>query len=298
MEMENNISNIRRNDDLLCGRLVAMPSNKTLVELAAAQQNQGLVNVISIDFPAMPDTLELARSTDYIVKANLVAPDGIHQYQSTKPLEIPFSFKLHALDSQYCKQGALTLIQVAARLHSFVLPISTYPGHTIIAPTAPKVTLVVDKGNGPPVPTGQDKEAAQEYTSMGNQNNQVAIGGQGAASIYSPVTCWLHLMWVGENQPGVSCIGYVKEVKATFCGPWLRGPNSSFNLPSGCEYSFTFVHRPGHGNSSPFTSSDTRVTTAETPQTFADDVRNSLYNTQNLVGAANYQGFAGGDYTK
>ena len=71
--------NIRRDEELLCGRLVAMPSSNTLAQLTNIRENiRGFQNVISVDFPAMPDTIELARSADYAVNYNIVMPDGIH----------------------------------------------------------------------------------------------------------------------------------------------------------------------------------------------------------------------------
>ena len=81
--------------------------------------------VVSFDFPSMPDVVELARSADYYVNYSPVMPDGMHQYRGTKPLEIPLAFKLHAMDRTFCPYGALTLLQLAARLHSFVLPLTS-----------------------------------------------------------------------------------------------------------------------------------------------------------------------------
>lgn len=280
---------IRRDDDLLCGRLVAMPSTTSLSDLQSAQANQGFRNIISVDFPAMPDTIELARSADYAVNYNMVLPDGIHQYKGTKPMEIPLSFKLHFLDRQYCKQGALTLLQLAARLHSFILPISTFKRGTTVAPQYGPTNTQAGAGKG--------KDAQLQFDAAKEPLYSVKAASGNKGSIYSPVTCWLHLMWTAEDQPGVSCVGYVKDVKVVFGGPWNRGPNKSFNLPTWAEYSFTFVHRPGHGNNVGFTDSTATFpeSLAETPQTFADDAKDLLYNTRSLVYAANYQGFAKGN---
>lgn len=276
---------IRRSDDLLCGRLVAMPTSHTKTDLENVLNQRGLKNnIISIDFPAMPDTIELARITDYYVNPNLVMPDGIHQYKATKPLEIPISFRLHAMDQQYCKKGALTLLQLAARLHSFVLPISTFRGSYKIAPYA--VDPTPTQGQSDAALTEANSEQRDRYSVTGAENST-----QGA--IYPPVTCWLHLMWIDEQQPGISCIGYVREVKVQFNGPWLRGPNKSFNLPTSADFSFVFIHRPGHNN-----NLATQVNTAfpsvnsTSSQAFADDVRKNLYNTRHLIAAFEYQGFA------
>lgn len=271
--------NIRRDDQLLCGRLVAMPSTQTTRQMTRILTNtRGFDNVISVDFPAMPDTIELARSADYNVNYNIVMPDGIHQYKGTKPMEIPISFKLHSFDQQYCKKGALTLLQLAARLHSFILPISTFKQGVEIAAVAPK-----DPSNAD---ANKDKGSGQE-----NVYEVVGVGGNNVGAIYSPVTCWLHLMWVGNQQPGISAVGYVREVKVVFNGPWLRGPAGSFNLPTSADFSFVFVHRPGHNNNQKTITSQFPPTLTQSGQAYADDVRGKLYNTRDLVYAANYQGF-------
>jgi len=275
--------NIRRDEQLLCGRLVAMPSTTTLAQITDVKDNnRGFVNTISVDFPAMPDTLELARTADYAVNYNLVMPDGIHQYKGTKPMEIPVSFKLHSFDKQYCKKGALTLLQLAARLHSFVLPISTFNSKVTIAPVS---------GQPAPAP-GRTNDASLEA----GASQQTVYGVSGAngiknGAIYNPVTCWLHLMWTSNDQPGISAVGYVREVKVQFNGPWLRGPNNSFNLPTSADFSFVFIHRPGHGNNQGVSDSQLSPQIAFGGQAFADDVKNKFYNTRDLVVAANYQGF-------
>src|SRR5512143_749927 len=280
---------IRRNEELLCGRLVAMPSSTTKTQLnRILDSTRGFQNIISIDFPRIPDTLELARSADYYVNYNIVMPDGIHQYKGTKPMEIPISFKLHSMDQQYCKKGALTLLQLAARLHSFVLPISTFTGAFQIAPKADDPNAKSGKNDVAQVEAKSDQETVFAVTGANNSKT----GG-----IFSPVTCWLHLMWTSNDQPGISCVGYVREVKVQFNGPWLRGPNNSFNLPTSADFSFVFIHRPGHNNSQATSTSQFPPTIAESGQAFADNVKQKLYNTRDLVYAANYQGFATGNDT-
>ena len=281
---------LQRDESFLAGRLVAMPSTNAIKAFSAAQDD-GFRKAVSIEFPAMPDTLELARATDYSVDSNIIMPDGMHQYRSTKPMEIPFSFKLHFMDKAYCKNGALTLIQVAARLHSFILPVSTFRrGQTLVAPQYGPVS-----GNDLDSPNsgkGQPKEA-QLLTTADKQTvySVQRINGD-AGQIYSPVTCWLSLMSAGADQPGISCIGYVKDVRVVFAGPWRRGPNQSFNLPTSAEYSFTFMHRPGHGNSVPFTNNlSFPASVADMPHAYANDVKDDLYNTRSLVTVPDYQGF-------
>jgi hypothetical protein len=283
---QNSSQNIRRDDDLLCGRLVAMPTTTTAANLMNAGLDRGFRNAISVDFPAMPETIELARSADYAVNWNMVLPDGVHQYRGTKPLEIPVSFKLH-FDDPYCRKlkGALTLLQLAARLQSFILPISTFQrGATVIPRVQPTST---DAGKGKPTDPQLSSDSGQQQIFEVSK-----VSSSKGGSIYPPITAWLHLVWTANDLPGISCIGYVREVKTILCGPWMRGPNQSFNMPTSAEFSFVFVHRPGHGNNFNFTSSENPPTIAETPQAFADDVKSSLYNTRDLVWAANFQGFS------
>jgi hypothetical protein len=271
---------IRRDERLLCGRLVALPSTGGDL-LKSFSENAGFQNIISIDFPAMPDVVELARTADYKVNYNMVLPDGIHQYTGTKPLEIPISFKLHAFDKQYCKHGARTLLQLAARLHSFVLPISSFDKNASISARVPETGETSGKSNDAQQQAAASQETVWEVSGTGNKNG----------AIFSPITCFLHLMYIGANDPGISAIGYVRDVNVKLSGPWLRGPDNSFNLPSSAEYSFTFVHRPNHNNSTSYTSSQNPVSIAEGGQAYADTVKDRLFNTRDLVQAANYQGF-------
>jgi len=285
---------IRRQGDLLAGRLIALPTNNDPVSNQLFS-NENTATATSVDFPAMPDTIELVRSTEYAVSSNLVAPDGIHQYKSTRPLEIPVSFKLHSFDDSYCAKGALTLLQLAARLHSFTLPISTFKRQTSVAPVS-GTPITTDPTTAKPVQQGNPGSAPSESAaapSTSSTNAQVTGGGKGG--IFPPVTCWLHLMYIGEQQPGISCFGYVKDVRVVFGGPWLRGVKSSFNLPTSADFSFTFVHVPGYGNAQGYgggftnTATDTPLSAA-TVQAFADDVSQNLYNTAYLVQATSYQG--------
>lgn len=266
-----------------------MPSTRTKTQLTEIlKSSRGYQNIVSVDFPAMPDTIELARSADYYVNYNIVMPDGIHQYKGTKPMEIPVSFRLHAMDAQYCKKGALTLLQLAARLHSFVLPISTFSGETVVAPQATNPNTTSGRNDTAQIEAKSGQEQVWEVTGANGSKN---------GSVYAPVTCWLHLMWTSLEQPGISCIGYVREVKVQFNGPWLRGPAGSFNLPTSADFSFVFIHRPGHGNSTATSISQFPSSIAESGQAFADNVKNRFYNTRNLVYAANYQGYASGNET-
>jgi hypothetical protein len=259
------------------GRLIALPTSRSL----AVGQSLDLIDQISIDFPAMPDTIELVRSAEYQVLSNVILPDGVHQYKGTRPLEIPFSFRLHSFDQDYCPNGAYTLLQLAARLHSFILPIDTSGGN---------VSITAKAGVSPSNTEGQ-QEAKAVAPDGGIGFNH--IGGE---KIFNPVTLRLELIFTGQTTPGIACTGYVREVSAKLNGPWLRGPGKSSNMPSSGDFSFIFVHRPGHGNR--FNINTTNFDSQ--PQAYANTVKEKLYNTRSLVQVANYQGLndaAGGGIT-
>ncbi len=268
-----------------------MPTTSSALQVQHATTEQPFQNALSIDFPAMPDTIELMRTAEYKVLSNVVLPDGVHQYMKTNPLEIPFSFRLHAEDSEFCPQGALTLLQLAARLHSFILPISRGNKNSTV-PAHPASTTVLTDDTPPqntpaPPKPGAPDQGLQQAQADSNASAQTAITG--ANDVFNPVTCWLHLMFIDDNQPGISCIGYVKEVGVKLNGPWRRSQSGGFNLPTSGDFSFTFVHRPGHGNSN-FAQSIVPNSVALQPQAYANDVKDKLYNTRNLVVAANYTG--------
>lgn len=280
---------IRRSDDLLFGRLLMLPSTTTLSAMQNWIKGGNANTVLSVDFPAMPDTIELARQADYVVNYNQVLPDGVHQYRGTAPLNIPISFKLHAEDP-FCSQGSLTLLKIGARLHSFVLPISTQKG-TQTDVSAQGADPATPRGSAPKGGSATQMEGQAEQA----QAYQVVSNGAGVtATLYPPATCWLHLIYISETLPGISCVGYVKDVKVVFSGPWRRSSDDGFNLPSSAEFGFTFVHRPGHGNDTGGYQNSTVFpkTITDQPQAYSGDVLDSLYNTHGLTksnGAANYK---------
>lgn len=209
-----------------CGRLTALAGRFALDEFV-----QPTLRGKVLYFPSMPETIELARKAEYVVTPpTRFIPDGIHVYKGTAPMEIPISFKLAANDSEYCPEGAYSILQAAALLHAMVLPIgnssipnkASYNNPTVGEPAAAKAQNPTD--------VNVDVSSAQED------------------SLRPPVTCLLELMRIGQSGPGIVCVGYVKDISTKFSGPWLRGPNQSYNLPSFCDFSFTFVHAPGYGN--------------------------------------------------
>jgi hypothetical protein len=54
-----------------------------------------------------------------------------------------------------------------------------------------------------------------------------------------------------------------------------------------------FIHRPGHGNALRYVASEFPTSSAQTGQAFADDVRDKLYNTRDLVYSAASPGWQG-----
>jgi hypothetical protein len=239
----------------------------------------------------MPDQIELARTATYTVKANLVMPDGIHQYMSTNPLEIPFSFKIHHADHDFCAEGPMTLLKTAARLHALVTPL----GDSKKGVTVNNDAALDSDGNSQPGATPPRTESAvnnssgQSATTQGANLPSATYSPAEGAKTDPPVTCRLELIYTGLETPGIICTGYVKDVKAVLFGPWLRGPNDAFNLPSAGEYSFTFVHRPGHGNW--FSNRNAGAAASVQAQAYAEFIRDRLFNTRDLTSTAKFRGW-------
>ena len=278
----------------------------------------------AIEFPAMPDTIDLIRSTDYAVTYNPVLPDGVHVYRGTRPMEIPFAFKLHAFDDNYCPQGALTLLKTAARLHAFLLPvglaseyITTPIGKTAAPPPSPVPFLAPVTISAPVGGDMTDKvmDSAKDWLGTAydfyfgrNAGKKVNSPSKGAKAddeqeknsssaetasgelawrlndmLRPPRTAILHLIWLGPGMPGLSCVGYVKEATIKFHGPWMRGPNGSYNLPTMGEYSFVFVNKPGHNNSWQMADSASQWKPSAQVAFTSNNVLENLYNTFNLA---------------
>ncbi len=266
----------RRTSYPLCGRLLVLETGK----LNGYDPFSGLEDAVSIDFPSMPDSIEFARTADYMVNSNQLMPDGLHQYKGTQPLSIPFSFRLAAMDEDYCPNGALSLLQLAGRLHSFTLPLATSADA--------RVNVTVGGGTANTVPKDGTDASVQANAQQSDSQTSVTPVSQG--EFYPPVTLRLELIYTDDNSPGVVCTGYVRDVRVKFNGPWLRGQNRSSNLPSSADYDFTFVHVPGHGNN--FSVNSTKLNTVMA-HAYADDVRTKFYNTRSLTRAssADYKGF-------
>jgi hypothetical protein len=261
------------------GRLIVLESGHT----TGFDPFAGLSSFVAINFPMMPENgIELTRSVEYLVVNSQVMPDGIHQYKSTMPLNIPISFKLHSFDKEYCPQGALSLLQLAALLHSFSLPLTNTSGAT-------PLTVTVGQSQPQAKPNGDTSSLENQAQSASSPYN---VTPQSGADFFPPVTLRLELIFVDENNPGIICTGYVKDVRVNLIGPYLRGPNRSYNLPTAAEFGFTFVHVPGYGNNFSI-SKDTAVQSATMGQAFAGDVKKKLFNTIDItrVSDRSFKGF-------
>ena len=274
--MPNSDVKIRRESYPHCGRLIVLEKLDNTRPLDTT-----LGGNVSIDFPAMPETIEFARQTDYKVISNMVVPDGVHQYRYTSPMTIPISFTLHAADAQYCPDGPLTILRVAARLHSLILPFGE------------SNAMAVSVGKDAPVVAGRPDAAAAK---VGTETSVVHSAAEpepefttsSSARFDPPVTCRLELLFVKDNEPGVVCNGYVKEVRVALKGPWLRGQRQAYNMPSSADFSFVFMHRPAHYNSF---SDKTGLTAGGQVQAFSEYVLEKFYNTRELKGTGDFRGF-------
>ena len=254
------------------GRLIVLDQKTDLTNPTAALENH-----LSIDFPAMPDVIELSRTAEYEVSHSMSVPDGVHQYMGTKPLEIPISFPLHYNDPEYCAaEGAKTILTLAARLHSFVAPIGNNDTHVNVGREGEE--------------SGQEG-AQKQKVDEGESGSRIFLRNKAEIEqeLSPPVSLLLELMWTEDGGPGIACVGYLKDVNTKFHGPFMRGPGGAYNLPSRCEYSFTFVHRPGHGNS--FRVNTTL--TGQQPQAYARKIKDNFYNTRDLTAqsGAGFRGF-------
>lgn len=265
------------------GRLVTLTNFRKDSGLGQLRNDSTIQNAIVLNFPSMPDSVELVRKAVYAVYPLYLSPDGaVAWYQYTEPLRIPFSFRLHAFDVDYCPQGALTLLDVAAKLHSMVLPIGergTSTSATKIAGTSTSSTKTAGATGASTseqnLTLGADDPASRSFN---------ILMDAASANVRPPVAVLLDLIYAGSDAPGVSCVGYLEEVGVKFNGPWLTPPGSgNKNLPTSIDASFVFVHRPSHTNAKQ--SAEVSVSA------FADDVKDRLYNTLHLVNATSYQGY-------
>ena len=274
-------------------RLSSYPYSGRLIVLDKDIGSRGsdifqLSNLPAIEFPMMPAKgIELNRQADYEVQSGFVIPDGVHMYKGTQPLQIPISFSLSIHDEEYCQDGALSLLTITARLHALTLPIGKKDAfRNKVGPADVKKP----DSTGKRLPAGDD-------TSVDAAADKVQVDSTKLPQVMPPPTCRLELLWTTDQGPGIVCTGYVKDVSITLRGPFLRGPDESFNLPSSADFAFTFMHHPGHRNL--FAGSVNRsrqgviLDYGEEWHAASDFVRKRLYNTRDqAINKDSYQGFS------
>ncbi len=204
MPVQTQQTSLQRQSYPFSGRLIVLQSGRT----SNFDPFAGVGSLVSINFPSMPDAIELARQAEYLVVPNMVMPDGIHQYKYTNPLSIPFSFKLHAYDKEYCPKGALSILQLAALLQSFALPISNTPQTSL--------QVTVGQKNPGATPNGETDSLTNRSQSS---DSPFSVTPESGSDFSPPVTLRLELIFVDESSPGIVCTGYVKDVRVRLLGP-------------------------------------------------------------------------------
>lgn len=247
---------------------------------------------IVINFPCMPDTIELARRANYTNEVpSPITPDGFYLYNHTEPLSIPISFSLHGFDRDYCRDsGPYMLLSIAAKLHALTMPL--HKGGRLSSMSSASAVPAQGQGAAPAErPASVAGPTAAAAVGVGTVAAAVAIVNSKFAY---PPPCVLNIMlaqvggYVGSvNQSndgvsslGINCHGFVTDVRAVFKGPWLQGnldTGDIRNMPSSAEFSFTFVHQPGYSNVLGEFGVGTGILT-----TTARDIYQRLYNTADL----------------
>jgi hypothetical protein len=252
-------------------------------QLTNPDQYSEEAGVVKINFPSMPEEIDLSRVAEYTVHSNQALPDGFHVYKQTAPLELQLSFELSAFDREYVLDGPIGLLTIGAKLHSLTLPILQSVGG------GATVDLTV-----PSRPAGEPKKDGSEAGLEGRAENSNQTGSASEfstqAPFYFPPACLLDLVVGYSDGPGIRCVGYVSRVSVKLKGPWLTSSTNAFkNLPSKARYEFTFVHAPSYSNS--FSKGDFG-TSIQTVQAGAREIFTRFYNTLDMSSRANLS-FAG-----
>lgn len=253
---------------------------------------------IVINFPCLPDTIDLMRRANYTnALPSPVTPDGLHLYNHTEPLAIPVSFSINGFDRDYCQDyGPVMLLSIAAKLHALTMPLHR-GGLLSVTPLAETVT---PQAGGEAVSEPQMRQAANNsFEANGvifnNPTRFDASGRSTGAAFAYPPPCSLNIMMAqlggsqgsvkqsndGVRSLGINCIGFITDVRVSLRGPWLQGSFGSDgirNMPSSAEFSFTFVHQPGHSNVIGSYGVGAAILT-----TTARDIYQRLYNTADLA---------------
>ncbi len=252
---------------------------------------------IVINFPCMPDTIELARKANYKnVLTSPITPDGLHLYDYTEPLSIPISFSLHGYDRNYCQAaGPLMLLSLAAKLHALTLPLHQ-GGLLNLTPLAAAVEPRKEGETISEAETTQIANSAFIANGVPFKNPTGFTNGKSTGARFAyPPPCSLNIMMAqlggsrgsvnesndGVRSLGINCIGFITDARVVFKGPWLQGSfgeDGIRNLPSEAEFSFTFIHQPGHTNFIGNFGVGSAILT-----TTARDIYQRLYNTADLT---------------
>ncbi len=263
---------------------------------------------IVINFPCMPDVIDLARRANYKnLLPTAVVPDGYHYYDYTEPLSIPLSFSLSAYDEDYCGDyGGVMLLSIAAKLHALMLPV--VPNGTTLVKTSVAAPPVDQKvaGGGSESKDKNDSQANSAATSDPLESvSQQSFTRTGQTRFAFPPACSLNIMLAqlggssgltnatndGSRSMGIVCTGFITDVRVSLKGPWLQGSfktDGLRNLPASAEFSFTFVHQPGYTNN--VLGGGAAIVT-----TSAMDIFQRLYNTADITGNGGQLLYAGID---
>jgi len=255
----------KRESSPACGRLAVMEHMTDEMWAATKQNPDNFQGEVSINFPAMPDTIDLVRRANYFVSGPPGFPDGIHVYQGTSVLEIPVAFKLHALDETYCPHGPKTLLEVAASLHALTLP---------FGPEGAPAFWGTAAQNG-------EQKAGDQPAVLSDSSGSTIVGYREPKGMLPPATCFLELIVTDRNSVGIVCMGYVKEARVRLHGPFMQGPAVSRNLPTMGEFDFVFVHHPGHSNAT--WNVNLGMASGFSQHAYAKVVQRKLYNTINML---------------
>lgn len=257
-------------------RSLGSTAKGTAADLTDQDSNVESAGTIKINFPSMPQEIDLTRVSEYTVHNNQALPDGFHVYKHTNPLEIPLSFELSATDREYVLDGPIGLLAIGAKLHALTLP--------IIQSNADFKTRQAPK----PDAGGLGASENQQVDQADKNRSAIDRGDNGfdtSAPFYFPPACILNLVVGFNGGHGIRCVGYVSRASVKLRGPWLTATDGSFrNLPSRAQYDFTFVHAPSFTND--FLRGDLS-SVVQTLQAGARDVFRSFYNTLDLSSQAN-----------
>ncbi len=262
--------------------LYTIVSGNDINVATAANFSDELDGQLRINFPAMPETLTLARQANYENLRSPAAPDGFHWYRNTEPLAIPVKFSLAGFDRDYCRDdGPYALLDIAAKLHAMTMPIVPATSNsTKAAPAVNQVTVNANEARlKSEATTGSTTAQPSQATSGGVQIDSSQVTGL----IFFPPACVLSIILAEmpgrDSKLGIQCVGFVSSVDVTFHGPWLQSGSARgaaiVNMPSRADFEFKFTHQPNYTNTFMAGGNNQR---GNVYTTTAEMVRGRLYN--------------------